>query len=188
MAGAIQTYMSKHAVEYPMANHTSDVLLVHPTRFRRDDPSETTVTIQIQVSPIPKVPPAIEEVVCNDESDFPEHGDIDPETQKDYSEDFCLNFRDKPGQIGPYTTSVEYTYDSFNLFRGSTWYHFSVRWVPGCNLGTDTSQNMTWPVGGEGNEGLSCPEIMKNNYIKCNNGGVGGKTKAGCLSYTFKGT
>lgn len=105
--------------------------------------------------------------MCNDESDAPEHGDIDPETQKDYSEEFCLDFRDKPGRIGPHTTGVEHTYTPLSFFRDSTRYYFSVRWVPGCDLGTDTSQNMTWPVGGEGGEGLSCPDIMKNNYLKC---------------------
>ncbi|EFQ28941.1 uncharacterized protein GLRG_04085 [Colletotrichum graminicola M1.001] len=65
----------------------------------------------------------------------------------------------------------------------STFLDFKVHWRVNCRT-TLGFQDIEYPLGPYG---PSCVEIMIENYRKCNNGGIGGSTQAGCLVYTFNG-
>ncbi|KAK2053345.1 hypothetical protein LY76DRAFT_619986 [Colletotrichum caudatum] len=62
-----------------------------------------------------------------------------------------------------------------------TFLDFKVHWRVNCRT-TPGFQDIEYPLGPYG---PSCVEIMVDNYRKCNNGGIGGSTQAGCLVYTL---
>ncbi|KAK1961974.1 hypothetical protein LY78DRAFT_706121 [Colletotrichum sublineola] len=58
---------------------------------------------------------------------------------------------------------------------------YKVHWRVNCRT-IQGFQDIEFPLGPNG---PSCIDIMRDNYIKCNNGGIGGSTQAGCLVYTL---
>ncbi|KAF4450512.1 hypothetical protein F53441_6367 [Fusarium austroafricanum] len=56
--------------------------------------------------------------------------------------------------------------------------NYKISWKDGCD--TFKEQSLDEPVKGE-----TCRNIMRANYLSCNNGGAGGYRDAGCLRYEF---
>ncbi|KAF2703709.1 hypothetical protein K504DRAFT_485513 [Pleomassaria siparia CBS 279.74] len=62
-------------------------------------------------------------------------------------------------------------------------YHqqYKISWIDGCSVTTE--QSVELPM--EGDQGVSCGNLLRDNYYDCNNGGAGGSIDAGCLRYDF---
>ncbi|KAM5343783.1 hypothetical protein ACJ41O_012320 [Fusarium nematophilum] len=117
----------------------------------------------------PEMPLEVKKIWCEDEDNFPGHGDIQPGFQAAYAERLCesLDFRDTD-TLGPDDDPIEHwEYDFGNIS-----YFYSISWIEGCVTEADV-QYVQWPVGMD--DGPS------------NNGGVGGYFDAGCLRYRFIG-
>ncbi|KAI0127174.1 hypothetical protein BJ170DRAFT_624478 [Xylariales sp. AK1849] len=63
-------------------------------------------------------------------------------------------------------------------------YDYSCSWVPGCVTTVD-SQSFGFPLGSPSE--ITAYLLVREDYTKCNNGGVGGSCQVGCLLYTFEG-
>ncbi|KAI0179368.1 peptidase S8/S53 domain-containing protein [Hypoxylon sp. FL1284] len=118
--------------------------------------------------------PTFGELKCNEEFS---HGDIQRDTQSDYSTGFC-NQHSKSEKT-PDDTWADATTLNLDL---SAAYYFSVKWIDGCVLSVD-SQAVNAPLGGTSPD---CFYIMNGIYRYCNdNGGAGGYVDVGCLRYIF---
>ncbi|KAI2605550.1 hypothetical protein GGR54DRAFT_621191 [Hypoxylon sp. NC1633] len=157
-----------------------------PTQFRTQDA---------------KTPLELKPVICNNESDFPGHADISGSALGQLASDFCA----KSTILSPRSSATGGTVTDDNGVN----YFFSVQWVFGCVLEDGSEeQSVAAPLGDR--EHNTCLDLMKNDFFSCkfyifvfrllllyrvtdshilvgNNGGVGGKTQAGCLLYTFIG-
>ncbi|KAM7193073.1 Pectate lyase superfamily domain containing protein [Naviculisporaceae sp. PSN 640] len=125
-------------------------------------------------------------IVCHNEADLPGHGDINPGFQDDASEAFSnLRTNDDvfPGSddnMGPDSPPVRFrTTDSHGIN-----YDFTCEWVPGC-VTTVSQQSFGFPLGSPSL--ITAYLLVREDYTKCNNGGVGGSCQVGCLKYTFTG-
>ncbi|KAK3370652.1 hypothetical protein B0H63DRAFT_319049 [Podospora didyma] len=63
-------------------------------------------------------------------------------------------------------------------------YDFSCRWVSGCVTTVD-KQSFGFPLGSPSQ--ITAYLLVREDFTKCNNGGVGGSCQVGCLLYTFEG-
>ncbi|KEZ41476.1 hypothetical protein SAPIO_CDS7623 [Scedosporium apiospermum] len=119
---------------------------------------------------------------CFNEDDFPGHADLQSGDQDDFSEEFS-NLRTQMGDndlLGPDDPPVR-------LRRVDTHgvnYDFSCSWVPGCKT-TVEKQSFGFPIGSP--SAITAYLLVREDFTKCNNGGVGGSCQAGCLLYTFEG-
>ncbi|UKZ55537.1 hypothetical protein TrVGV298_009361 [Trichoderma virens] len=142
--------------------------------------STSTSTTESPPEPteMPKTPLEVKPVVCEDEANFPGHGDVHKGDQKRQAESFCETYF-LEGQhdlyMGPQNTTVWATtgFIETNLY-------FSVSWIDGCETTVD-SQNAMLPLGND----MACSDILVKTYRDCINGGVGGYIDAGCLRYQF---
>ncbi|KAK2009855.1 hypothetical protein LZ32DRAFT_620263 [Colletotrichum eremochloae] len=116
-------------------------------------------------------------VQCHNESDFPGHADINYNMQWEAVHEFC----DKRGSEILASTIHDPVLGKFPIvfkhrLRWKDWphrinYDFFVEWGG-------------FPLG---KGGVNCYTLMRDNYLQCNNGGVGGSTQVGCLLFTFTG-
>ncbi|KAK2041370.1 hypothetical protein LZ31DRAFT_597287 [Colletotrichum somersetense] len=128
-------------------------------------------------------------VQCHPESDFPGHADINWDMQWEAVYEFC----DKKASEILTSTIHDPAMGRFPIvfkhrLRWKDWphrinYDFFVEWVRGCRT-EDHFQRLDFPLR---KGGVNCHTIMRDNYLQCNNGGVGGSTQVGCLLYTFTG-
>lgn len=135
-------------------------------------------------TPNPNVKPLTRGPInCFNEKDFPGHGDIQSGDQDRLSSDFSNLRRDMgdDDSIGPGDAPIR--------FRGTDSkgvnYDFRVEWVAGC-VTTVGRQSFGFPLGLQQSL-ITAYLLVRENYTKCNNGGVGGTCQAGCLLYTFEG-
>ncbi|GAW12853.1 hypothetical protein ANO14919_022240 [Xylariales sp. No.14919] len=120
---------------------------------------------------------------CFDEADFPGHADIQPGDQDDSSR----KFSDKEGDtdddtIGP--GDPAFTLHSVDSHGAN--YDYSCRWVDGCVTEVER-QDFGFPLGVNSGSLITAYLLVREDYTKCNNGGVGGSCQVGCLLYTFEG-
>lgn len=66
---------------------------------------------------------------------------------------------------------------------GPPYYLYSINWILGCTT-TVSTQSVWAPIPDEA-ASVTCRTLLRNNYLNCDNGGVGGYINAGCLRYTF---
>ncbi|KAK1972405.1 hypothetical protein LY78DRAFT_733793 [Colletotrichum sublineola] len=128
-------------------------------------------------------------VQCHNESDFPGHGDINYNMQWEAVHEFC----DKRGSEILASTIHDPVLGKFPIvfkhrLRWKDWphrinYDFFVEWVRDCRT-KHHFQRVDFPLG---KGGVNCYTLMRDNYLQCNNGGVGGSTQVGCLLFTFTG-
>ncbi|KAK2004373.1 hypothetical protein LX36DRAFT_431550 [Colletotrichum falcatum] len=128
-------------------------------------------------------------VQCHREADFPGHADVNWVNQWEAVHAFC----DKMAPEVLTSTIHDPAMGRFPVvfkhrMRWKDWphrinYDFFVEWVRGCRT-EHHFQKLSHPLG-KGRD--NCYTIMRDNYVQCNNGGVGGSTQAGCLLYTFTG-
>ncbi|KAK8093891.1 glucan -beta-glucosidase protein [Apiospora hydei] len=117
-------------------------------------------------------------VQCHRPADFPGHADIAAEDQQNFSVDFSGQSHSglKPGSK-PIYMKASGTHDIS--------YEYEARWIDGCET-TVPSQSFQSPLG-EGNGDITAYLLVREDFTKCNNGGIGGWTQVGCLKYTFWG-
>ncbi|KZL79443.1 glycoside hydrolase family 18 protein [Colletotrichum incanum] len=136
----------------------------------------------------PLAPMARQPVKCHNERDFPDHADVNYGMQWEAVHAFCnskeptiLSTLHDPAD-GRFPVTFKHR------MRWKDWphqinYDFFVEWVWGCRT-TSQFQSVGLPLG---KGGVNCHTIMRENYLNCNNGGVGGSTQVGCLLFTFNG-
>ncbi|KAI3395985.1 hypothetical protein diail_555 [Diaporthe ilicicola] len=102
------------------------------------------------------------------------HKDVSAEHQEDNIFRACQI----AGTIGPkdYGVSIKHP-----IFLGPT-YRYNIHWIPGC-VTTVPEQEIWGPIPGD--TSVTCPSLLSNDFLACNNGGAGGWIDAGCLRYTF---
>ncbi|KXH30588.1 hypothetical protein CSAL01_11786 [Colletotrichum salicis] len=163
----------------PITNHTSSTSLVTPRSY-------FTPIRPLEIS---------SPVECHNEADFRGHADIEPKFFFDGVYKFCQQ-RYATMQTLDYTDDP--TYNNGHLVRNASWryrdwhgvnHDFRVWWEAGCRV-SGGKQSVHRPLGEEGGPEWTpgCYEIMGSTYYECTgNGGVGGRKKAGCLIYEYKG-
>ncbi|KAK1600759.1 uncharacterized protein LY79DRAFT_664975 [Colletotrichum navitas] len=119
--------------------------------------------------------------VCNLEADYSPHDPIDPKKQEKGVSAFCDLLRGKGGYLEPGMESQRVEFQDANGGR----HHYKVEWAAGCQTEVE-SQAIRRPLGHVG-ASLNCHDLMRENYLLCHNGGVGGKVQVGCLIYTYNG-
>ncbi|KAK0666621.1 family 71 putative glycoside hydrolase [Cercophora samala] len=142
-------------------------------------PTSPTSTSNPNTRPLARGP-----INCFRESDFPGHADVQSGDQDRFSVDFS-SLRKGMGDddtIGPGDKPITFrTKDG----KGVN-YYFQVEWVAGC-VTTVGRQSFGFPLGTASQNLITAYLLVRENYTKCNNGGVGGTCQAGCLLYTFEG-
>ncbi|KAK2043256.1 hypothetical protein LZ31DRAFT_595781 [Colletotrichum somersetense] len=66
--------------------------------------------------------------------------------------------------------------------RHSHYDNYKISWIDGCKTSV-SEQKVDFPI--EGDEGVTCENLMRANYVSCDNGGAGGSITAGYLKYDF---
>ncbi|KAF3807023.1 hypothetical protein GCG54_00007278 [Colletotrichum gloeosporioides] len=159
----------------PTSSCASWVATATPTSEPPPPPTQT------EAPPQPTAPLEVNPVQCHDEKDFPGHADINPREQTIKAAVFCIS--EDLGYMGPTSARgppvhLRTTDDS------GTNYDWTIMWDAGCTV-EGGLQSLKDPLGEDKN---TCAEVMRGNYDKCpGNGGVGGRTKVGCLIYDFTG-
>ncbi|RYP73619.1 hypothetical protein DL771_003507 [Monosporascus sp. 5C6A] len=147
-----------------------------PTITTTEEPPTTTEEPATPTTPLER-----SEIVCHNEADFPGHADISSSAQDDFSTDFSgLRGPGGSDDLGPDTGGITLSLQDGHGIN----YWYGVFWVQGCVTETAT-QNFRFPLGSPSS--ITAYLLMRENYTKCNNGGVGGKVQVGCLEYTFTG-
>ncbi|OLN98040.1 hypothetical protein CCHL11_06862 [Colletotrichum chlorophyti] len=145
-------------------------------------------------NPKPKDPWEVHPAVCHNEKDFPKHPDISPKHQGEIANEFCnhpllsiiLTKSEDPAlrnYAQPFLFSWRKHKKKFWRTEKGCNYDFHVSWAEGCTTRYDF-QNIQHPLG---RDRKWCFDLMRENFKNCNNGGVGGKTQAGCIIYDFQG-
>ncbi|KAH7118659.1 hypothetical protein B0J13DRAFT_569518 [Dactylonectria estremocensis] len=141
-------------------------------------PTEAPTTTQAAIPTSPLTRGAIN---CHLESDFPGHADINGGSQDDYSTEFS-------GLSGPNGDDNLYdgagTVELSKSDKHGISYYYSVYWIDGC-VTTQETQNFRFPLGIGST--ITAYLNVREDYTKCDNGGVGGSVQVGCLLYTFTG-
>ncbi|OTA80648.1 hypothetical protein M434DRAFT_37879 [Hypoxylon sp. CO27-5] len=146
--------------------------------------SSSLTTVRTPASPPlppspPKAPLERQAAVCHKESDFPGHADVNSHAQDDFSATFGSKGGDSL-ELGPGSDPVVYHMkDSHGIS-----YQYEAAWINGCVTTVDR-QSFRWPIGSPSE--ITAYLLVRENFTKCNNGGVGGSTQVGCLRYTFTG-
>ncbi|OHW93690.1 glucan-beta-glucosidase [Colletotrichum incanum] len=142
----------------------------------------TTSTSPPTTPPTPETPLTRGPINCFDEADFPGHADIQSGDQDDFSQAFS-NLRGDMGDddtIGPGDAAIKLRRTDSHGVN----YDYSCSWVPGCVTEVDR-QSFGFPLGSPSL--ITVYLLVREDYTKCNNGGVGGSCQVGCLLYTFEG-
>ncbi|KAK1636440.1 hypothetical protein BDP81DRAFT_406334 [Colletotrichum phormii] len=116
--------------------------------------------------------------ICNKEADFNPHPPIHSDKQLKGADYFCNNYA---GFMEPGMKSLRVEWH--DEFQGR--HQYKVSWAAGCIADGDR-QHVKYPKG-LSNTNPSCNDLMRDNYLQCNNGGVGGKVQVGCLVYAYNG-
>ncbi|KAK8067581.1 glycan 1-3-beta-glucosidase precursor [Apiospora saccharicola] len=141
-------------------------------------PSTSTTTSapppeQTPITPLERGP-----IRCFDEADFPGHADIASGSQNSYATSFS-GLRDNDS-MGPDSAPITMR----KTDKHGVNYDFSCSWVPGCKTTVDR-QSFGFPLGSPSQ--ITAYLLVREDYTKCNNGGVGGTCQVGCLLYKFEG-
>ncbi|OTA53663.1 hypothetical protein K449DRAFT_401464 [Hypoxylon sp. EC38] len=139
--------------------------------------SSSLITVRTPASPPPpppKTPLERQAIVCHKESDFPGHADVNGHAQDDFSATFGSKGGDSL-ELGPGSDPVVYhTKDGHGIS-----YQYEAAWIKGCVTTVDR-QSFRWPIGSPSE--ITAYLLVREDFTKCNNGGVGGSTQVGCLS------
>ncbi|KAI0810214.1 pectate lyase superfamily protein-domain-containing protein [Xylaria sp. FL0064] len=145
-----------------------------PTTSPTISPPTSSPTPTQSITPLTRGP-----INCFNEDDFPGHGDISPSAQDEFSQAFS-DEDTEVDTIGPDTPGVTlHGTDEHGIN-----YDYSAEWVDGC-VTTVPEQSFGFPLGSPSL--ITAYLLVREDYTKCDNGGVGGSCQVGCLVYTFKG-
>ncbi|KAK4170847.1 glycosyl hydrolase family 71-domain-containing protein [Triangularia setosa] len=135
-----------------------------------------TPTLNLNAKPLTRGP-----INCFNEKDFPGHADIQSGDQDRFSSEFSGLRKGDDDTIGPEDAPIRFRRTDDKGVN----YDFRVEWVAGC-VTTVGRQSFRFPLGMTQSL-ITAYLLVRENYTKCNNGGVGGTCQAGCLLYTFEG-
>ncbi|WQF84830.1 hypothetical protein CDEST_09844 [Colletotrichum destructivum] len=154
------------------------------TRSSRSPISLRSVSLA-PLRPREEAPFELQQINCNDpkEPEYKRHPDVHRDAVNKGAKRFCESdfARDT-------LTIVDDTID--HPLHAWRWRYkdqmgviqdYKVLWRAKCRT-KQGFQDIGYPLGPGG---PSCVDIMKDNYAKCNNGGIGGSTQAGCLVFTL---
>ncbi|KAK4173152.1 glucan-beta-glucosidase [Triangularia setosa] len=139
--------------------------------------SSSSSTPEPSIRPLTRGP-----INCFNEADFPGHADLQSSEQDSGSQEFS-NMRvdmEPDDTIGPGDPPVRLRW----VDRHGVNYDYTAEWVAGC-VTTVPRQSFGFPLGSPSL--ITAYLLVREDYTKCNNGGVGGTCQAGCLLYTFEG-
>jgi len=126
--------------------------------------------------PKPLPPTTVSDRYCYPSDAFGKHKDIQGYLVDNYINQFvCDDTKNKNFKAGDRK--------NWNTTERGVPYNFNIWWKEDCKTDTDTL-NVNQPLADD--KGTKCVELMKGNYKKCNNGGIGGNISVGCLTYEFK--
>ncbi|PNH60636.1 hypothetical protein VD0002_g7021 [Verticillium dahliae] len=112
---------------------------------------------------------------------FGDHGDIQPSMVRDYSSYPCYR-----SSAWPIKQGDKSTFRRWATMTNNVPYQFNIYWKHGCvSEGPDEAYS-TDPLNSGKPDYKLCYDTMRDNYRKCNNGGVSGNIQIGCLVYEFK--
>ncbi|KAL0942067.1 uncharacterized protein CTRU02_204830 [Colletotrichum truncatum] len=127
-------------------------------------------------------PLTLQERHCFRADEFGEHKDINPGFQSKYIMGACVGTALKENVIRKDNPSS--FIHSGTVTNGAP-YQYNIYWEEGCILETGAeSVSPAQPLGPT--HEATCANLLRDNFKKCNNGGVGGRIQAGCLVYEFK--
>ena len=103
------------------------------------------------------------------------HKDVSALAQQRLLEEACK----LAGMIGPDDKGIV----AGGHLKREPWldYRYVVTWIPGCTTVREKMDTRN-PIPGDE---VDCEALLRGNYEKCNNGGVGGWIDVGCLRYGF---
>ncbi|EGO56249.1 hypothetical protein NEUTE1DRAFT_146972 [Neurospora tetrasperma FGSC 2508] len=139
----------------------------------------TTMVTTTKATPTATVQPLTQGPIhCHDESDpeYAKHEDVNPKTQDHYSQVFMDA---KWDTIGPNDEPRVFRY----VQSDSLTYVYRAEWVKGC-VTTVEKQDFHYPLG-QSSSDVTAYTLVRQNYLSCNNHGVGGWTQVGCVKYDF---
>ncbi|KAH9238229.1 glycoside hydrolase family 55 protein [Colletotrichum gloeosporioides 23] len=142
----------------------------------------TTTTQPPTTPPTDETPLTRGPINCFNEADFPGHADIQSGDQDNFSTAFS-NLRGDMGDddtLGPGDAAITLRRTDSHGVN----YDYTCSWVPGCVTSVDR-QSFGFPLGSPSL--ITAYLLVREDYTKCNNGGVGGTCQVGCLLYTFEG-
>ncbi|KAK8127784.1 hypothetical protein PG984_008892 [Apiospora sp. TS-2023a] len=127
----------------------------------------------------PKTPLTMHDGICYGPDQFGPHEAIQPDSVEVLSLWLCRGNNPKYVEAGkPETFLGLYSNEKAPYF-------FQIYWKDGCELENGaTKLDIRNPLS-EKPDYDRCPSIMQDNFLRCNNGGVGGSVQAGCLVYDF---
>lgn len=113
----------------------------------------------------PETPLELQDVVCEDENDFPGHGDVSSRSQSGFAESFCGGdlAASRSKTLGPDDDAME----ELKRDGGGISYNYSISWINGCKTEVD-KQYIQWPIGQE-DSFSSCLQIFERAYGDCKN-------------------
>ncbi|KAH6648205.1 hypothetical protein BKA67DRAFT_683676 [Truncatella angustata] len=145
------------------------------TAFGSTTPSTTskTTTSATTTSKDPHYtePYVMQAVVCNNEDDFPDHGDVNADNVAAAAEQFCTNHGTDETISAP-TNGVINSLSDYIVGGDQIGYNITVYWPVNCVTSVDV-QGVIDPLG-SGKEAQECEGILESAYTSCNNGGVVG--------------
>jgi hypothetical protein len=108
----------------------------------------------------PPTPLGFKPVVCEKESDYPNHPDVSPDFQAGRAGVFCGSgiYDNKASKIGPGSKPYTAVHKG-----GKVNYVYQVSWIEGCKT-TVSEQDVSQPVG---DKGPRCAEIFKAAFKGC---------------------
>lgn len=130
------------------------------------------ITDDTPVTALTQTPP-----VCDQESAFPNHGNVQLAWIIYHSGSPCAGASDKNMKAGD--PAIDW-----RTVESGVGYHYNIQWIPGCKTTTDT-QNVGIPLAVQNPGPSICQNVFITMYNGCNNEGVGGSIDMGCLRYTF---
>ncbi|RYO92304.1 hypothetical protein DL762_001753 [Monosporascus cannonballus] len=150
-----------------------------PSSTTSSVPTTLPTSTTTQHTPTPTTPLERGPIICHNEADFPGHADINPGAQDEFSTDFS-GLDDVDEYLGPGSPAIE-----LNTKDGDgVSYQYSASWIEGCVTSVD-KQSYRFPLGSPSQ--ITAYLLVREAFTKCDNGGVGGKSQAGCLMFEFTG-
>ncbi|EGY18373.1 uncharacterized protein VDAG_08707 [Verticillium dahliae VdLs.17] len=147
---------------------------------RRSSTRQRTPPVPDPITPA-KTPLKVFPRFCFAAEAFGDHGDIQPSMVRDYSSYPCYR-----SSAWPIKQGDKSTFRRWATMTNNVPYQFNIYWKHGCvSEGPDEAYS-TDPLNSGKPDYKLCYDTMRDNYRKCNNGGVSGNIQIGCLVYEFK--
>ncbi|OBR15220.1 exo-1,3-beta-D-glucanase [Colletotrichum higginsianum IMI 349063] len=153
----------------------------HPESPPVEPSTRSVETLVLRLGKRDKVSLEEQDRICHNETDHSPHSPVDSQKQEKSVAAFCGLLRGRGGYMEVGMESQRMEFQDLN----SVHHHLKVEWAAACETDVE-KQSIRRPLG-EISAAPNCDSLMRDNYINCKNGGVGGKVQVGCLIYTYNG-